>query len=458
MDTIKKHCAYTFDVIDTGFDGVGIAIYNGKKVLIKNALIGQKVLSRILKIKDMYIEAEVIEVLERSIYEVDTGFQEHSGMPYSTLPIAFQHDLKIRQVHHLFHSIAHKDISKAFIGLHKSPLDWYYRGKVEYHFGTDYETDSLILGYKKSGYYDRIVSIYKPTGMFDEVLESHLEELCMLLNNYGDAYDSSTERGIYRTLMCRKSFSTGGMMIVLTTANTLPDPAKTVLLDYLKQLLGMRLTSVIIHIMPPNIPLKDTHKEVLYGTNILTEKLCDMQFMLSPESFFQPNPLAAEVLYTRVVELLMHYRSHYNGYIYDIFCGTGTMTQLINKHTKSPVIGIEMSREAVSDARKSTMNNGLHNITYYDMSLESYLKNSLHTTYTADVIVLDPPRSGVSTNALETLLTMQSPLIIYVSCNPATLSRDATIIENNGYTMRQIELVDQFPHTTHIECIAVFTL
>jgi len=195
---------------------------------------------------------------------------------------------------------------------------------------------------------------------------------------------------------------------------------------------------------------------LLYGENYIIENLLGLEFKISLSSFFQTNPKSAERLYSKVLEYLKEYDQE--GVLLDLFCGTGTIGQLMAKEfPERKVVGVDIEASAIKDAKENALRNGIDHIEFHAMDAGKFLKENPAYVDNVGVIIIDPPRAGLTGKTLSYTLDINAKTLIYISCNPSTQSRDTAIIMEHGYEMQKYSLVDQFPHTAHIEGIAVFT-
>jgi 23S rRNA (uracil-5-)-methyltransferase RumA len=187
------------------------------------------------------------------------------------------------------------------------------------------------------------------------------------------------------------------------------------------------------------------------------ETLLDLQFEISMESFFQTNPKSAERLYNKAIEYAQTYFDLKGEVLMDLFCGTGTIGQIMaNRIAGVKVIGVDIVPEAIEDAKRNAERNQIKNLDFYAADVGKFLIEYPNFTDTIHTIMLDPPRAGIAPKTLQKIMNLNAKQIVYISCNPATQARDAKDLLANGYTMKKLSLVDQFPHTSHIEAVALF--
>ena len=228
----------------------------------------------------------------------------------------------------------------------------------------------------------------------------------------------------------------------------------------MQEILGSRLAGAL---HTTNNSTGDSAKQpsaqerLLFGQDFIRERILGLPFEIRMQSFFQTNPLCAERLYTRAIEYVERALADGAGgqVAMDLFCGTGTIAQLLAKSPKiERVIGVDIVPEAIADAKQSAQANGLSGLEFHAADVKDFLKLQPQYRGQIGVIVLDPPRSGIVPKALLRVIELGAKDIVYISCNPSTQARDAEVLAEHGYILQKLSLVDQFPHTTHIESVA----
>jgi 23S rRNA (uracil-5-)-methyltransferase RumA len=203
--------------------------------------------------------------------------------------------------------------------------------------------------------------------------------------------------------------------------------------------------------------IENVDSKLLYGNAKIEEKINDLRFEISMESFFQTNPLCAELLYNRAIDYLLSDAIDPDSVVLDLFCGTGTIAQLIAKrNTKFSIIGVDIVQEAIEDAQRNTSINKLKNVQFIALDVGKFLKENPDLEGKIAALILDPPRAGIAPKTLQKVINLGSKVIVYISCNPSTQARDTSLLIDAGYSLENYTLVDQFPHTGHIEAIAKF--
>ncbi len=511
---IKKGQTLTVTISDLAFGGKGIAKIqlpeenntseNSEKlfpIFIDGGLPGQEVEIKIKRKKRRHAEAKIVKIIKHSPKEVQTPYMEVPGAPWAKLPTKIQEEYKHKQVVELFDKFTNVNFEEVFDEYISSPQPWEYRNKMEYSFGPSEEnftiemvtkTDSegnerefekkiwdhtgFALGSKKRGQFWLVQSLQKPSGLFDEKFESFLPKIEALCESSKlPVYNSRTDSGFWRQITVRKSFAENTFLIdVITNIPTQEERENA--LDFIE-----KLKKLFLEKFPENMagiywtqsadtgnPAQKFHKRnLLMGVEKITEKLKiqedqkALSFDISLDSFFQTNVKSAEKLYKKVLDYAHeNILNSSNNIILDLFCGTGTIGQILAQNLdRTQVMGVEIIPSAVDDARKNAKKNNIKNITFKCNDVFKQLKNiPPFERRNTSTIILDPPRAGITPKTLKKLMDFEVPEIIYVSCNPSTLARDTKILEDNNYTLEKISLVDQFPHTSHVECVSRFQL
>lgn len=475
MQEIKRGNIIEVKIVDSAFGGKGIAKIPTEKgdyiIFVPNTIKGQTVSAKIVKKKNKYAECKLSEVLESSPDEIENSYQAISGAPFAKLPVSFQKENKRTQSLELYKRIARiENIDSIFDEYIESPEIWHYRNKMEYSFsaiGYDVkrkeEFDGFALGFKKRGTWWKVENLEKDSGLFDAEFENKLKDIRQFCEESGlPAWHPPKKEGFFRYLVVRKSYLTNQFLIKLVTSSEGIENFKlnefTALIN---NLFGNRVAGLLHTInddIGDNSQSRLGHETVLFGESTIKEKLLGSTFEISMQSFFQTNPKCAELLYKKAIEYAFDNNSKIsNGVIMDLFCGTGTIGQLIASKTNGKVIGVDIVEEAIKNAKENATSNNIKNIEFYAADINKFLFEYPEYQNKIDTIILDPPRSGIAKKALTRMIELNASQIVYVSCNPATQARDMEELFRAGYQLKKISLVDQFPHTAHIESVALFT-
>lgn len=472
------HRGEIIEVTITGFafGGNGIARIptdDGEFVVfVTNTFPGQKVQAKIEKKKKRYCEAKLIQVLERSPLEVVSEFQEISGAPYIYVPVADQEREKKDSTLEIYRKLGNfQDIKDRFDTFISSPVHFFYRNKMEYSFSciehdmfTGEEVDdAFAVGFKRRGTWWKVENLNKPSGMFDEEWETKLIQIRDYLKlSELPAWHPPKKTGFFRHIIVRKSFDQDQLLVNLVTSS---EGLKQFDVDafglLLKQLFGERIAG-FQHTVNDDVAdrskIENGSSRLVFGKPVVVEKLLGLSFEISMESFFQTNPKSAELLYTKALDYVFEEDIPQNDVVMDLFCGTGTIGQILaTRRSDVRIVGVDIVEEAIEDAKRNAKANDLEGaVEFYAADVGKFLREHPEFIGHINTIILDPPRAGIAPKTLQKVIDLGAKNIVYVSCNPSTQARDADSLRKAGYEMEKISLVDQFPHTGHIEAIAKF--
>lgn len=440
-------------------------------VFVENAFPGQKVRAKVEKKKKRYAECKLIEVIQRSPQEVELDVQEISGAPYIFVPLEIQEAWKKSTTLDLYRKIADiqngEEIFDTFIS---SPLNYNYRNKMEYSFSSiehdlltgEEKDDAFALGFKRRGTWWKVENLNKESGLFDAHWENSLIDIRNFLFKTGlPAWHPPKKTGFFRHIVVRKSFYQDQLLINLVTSS---EGVKNFDVEafsaFLQQILGKRLAG-FQHTINDNVAdrakIENGQNQLIYGEEKVIEELLGLHFEISMESFFQTNPKSAELLYNKALDYVFEENPLDGKVVMDLFCGTGTIGQILSQRAKNvKIIGVDIVEEAIIDAKKNAQRNGIEGIQFYAADVGKFLLEYPQYEGKIGTIVLDPPRAGIAPKTLRKVMRLGAERIVYISCNPATQARDTDQLQQAGYQLEKLSFVDQFPHTSHIEAIAKF--
>ncbi len=469
---MKRGQQLELTIKDMAFGGVGIAELETEeglfKVFVQNTIPGQKVRARVVKSKRRYAECKLDEVLVPAEVERDIPFQSIPGAPYARLPIELQREFKQKTTFELFKRIGGiGDIESFFDTYIESPQDWHYRNKMEYSFSVirydldaKEEQDDFGLGFKHRGTWWAVENLDADSGLFDEELESKLKDLRAWCEASGlPAWHPPKREGFYRFFVVRKSRRTNQLLFnLVTTSDDLHLFDREGFVAKCIELWGERIAGILHSINDDKgerVQSSAGSSTLIHGRETISESINGLNFEVSMGSFFQTNPASAERLYNKAID----YAGDLNqgdGVIMDLFCGTGTITQLLARGIDRKVIGVDIVESAIEDARVNAQMNGISNVKFHAADVGKFLNEFPEYQGKISTIVLDPPRGGIAPKTLRKVIAIDAPRMVYISCNPATQARDTETLIENGYRLIKWSLVDQFPHTSHVECVALF--
>lgn len=472
---VKRGEIISITIEDYAFGGKGIGRIRNEEgefvVFVPNTLPGQTVKCQIKKTSKRYAEAKLFEVLSSSDQEIDVPFQSIPGAPYIKLPIDIQHEYKKNSTLELFKRIGKvENIEDLFDEFISSPEVFHYRNKMEYGFSAiryDFEqktdVDEFALGFKKRGTWWCAENLDHDSGLFDAQIENNLKHLRQFCIDSGlEPWHAPQKKGFFRYFVVRKSYKTNQILCnLVTTSPQISHFDMDGFVALLKEIFGDRIAG-LIHTTNDEIgdrTLAVTGNErLIFGDDRILENLLGLNFEISMKSFFQTNPKSAEKLYSKVIDYALEKAETVNGKIVmDLFCGTGTIGQILaSKTTDTKIIGVDIVADAIKDAKKNAKRNNIEGVDFYAADVGKFLLEYPQYNGKIETIVLDPPRAGIAPKTLKKVIKINASRMVYVSCNPATQARDTEILREAGYKISKMSLVDQFPHTAHIESIILF--
>ena len=479
----KKNDQFQVMIEDMSDTGEGIGKLDGFIWFIKDAMIGDVVEAKVMKVKKSYGFARLIRIVEPSKDRVvpACGVARQCG-GCQLQQMSYQAQLRFKEnkvFHHLKriggldemvrvadamanegrvmdgqdadgvrdkeHIQGHPTLFYPIIGMDEP---WRYRNKAQFPVETGKDGE-IIAGF----YAGRTHSIVENDDCLLGAEENQviLDYVKGYMKEHGvSPYDEENHRGTVRHVLIRKGFATGELMVCLVVngrKNQLPGLDE--LVDTLTRLPGMCSVSLSINLEKTNVILG---KEImnLYGPGYITDYIGDVQYRISPLSFYQVNPVQTEKLYGKALE--------YAGLtgdevVWDLYCGIGTISLFLAKQAKK-VYGVEIVPQAIADARVNAQLNGIENVEFFVGKAEEVLPEKFEKEdIYADVIVVDPPRKGCDQVCLDTIVKMRPKRVVYVSCDPATLARDLKYLRGNGFEVLRVCGVDMFPHSGHVECV-----
>lgn len=437
--------------------------------VIKNTLPGQRVRGIVTKSGKNRLEARLLEVLEEAPDAIESPCP-HFGICGSChyLSMTYEQELALKeeQVKKLLSdAFKRQETEPVWDGIKKSPIRFEYRNKMEFSFGDEVKDGPLSLGMHKRGSMHDIVTV-KGCQIIDSdyrkiltcVLDYFADKYTSLSNDPVTFYHTMQKTGYLRHLLVRKARKTGQILVdLITTTQEEHD------LNPLKDaLLSLDLDGEIVGFLhTKNDSLSDAvvdqGTDIIYGQDHFTEELLGLKFDITPFSFFQTNSLSAEVLYDTVRDYVregMKEQGRDKAHIlYDLYCGTGTISQLMSP-VADKVIGVEIIEEAVEAAKINAKRNNVDNCEFIAGDV---LKVLDEIEEKPDYIILDPPRDGIHPKALRKIIDYGVDRMVYVSCKPTSLQRDLVELQAAGYRIERACAVNQFPCTVHVETVVLLT-
>lgn len=449
---VEKNKEYIVDIIDNGFGSEGIAKIEGFTIFVPNSLKGERVRILIVKVLSSHAFGKVLEIIEKSDARIESDCATYKRCGGCDLRhIKYEETLKMKQ--NAVQSLVNKTLKTRInveetLGMDKP---YHYRNKAQYPVGIDKNGKPVIGVFAKRTH--EIIPIEECL-----IQNKKTEKLAkfvfdFITKNNISIYNEKTGKGLVRHIVTKIGIKTNEIMCIIVI-NGLEIPNEEKLVNEIKN--NFENVKTIIK----NINMKNTNvilgKENinLYGDGYIKDKLGEFIFKISPLSFYQVNPIQAEKLYEIGVEGANITK---NDVVFDLYCGIGTISLFMSKYAKK-VYGIEIVEEAVEAAKENAKINNINNTEFISGDVEKVLDDLLNkNNIVPDIVMVDPPRKGLDNKSIENILRIKPKKLVYISCNPATLVRDLSRLEDIYY-IQSVKPVDMFPFTSHVECCSVLKL
>jgi 23S rRNA (uracil1939-C5)-methyltransferase len=451
LTNIKKSKDYTIEITGMTHEGQGVGRIDNFTIFVDGAITEELVEIKVIKVTKSYGVGKLLNILRPSedrIKPFCSVYKRCGGcslqhMDYNA-QLKFKTDLvreTIRRIGKLENVVVHDTI-----GMQKA---FNYRNKAQYPVASI--NGEVVIGFYARRSHD---VIHSDKCQIQDELSDRVRNIVrdFIMKNKISVYDEGTRKGLIRHVMTRKGFKTGEVMVVLVI-NGDDIPKKQELVDTLVSKIK-EIKSVVLNVNTGNTNIiMGKENIIIYGNGYISDFIGKYRFNISPLSFFQVNPLQTEVLYNKVLE----YAGLTGGEtVFDLYCGTGTIALFLSEKAKK-VYGVEVVEDAIVDARKNAEINGVTNVEFMVGEAEKVIPDLYSRGVRADVVVVDPPRKGCDEVLLKTLVDMQPERIVYVSCNPATLARDLGYLGERGFKALEVQPVDMFPWTSHVECVTLMS-
>lgn len=444
INPFQKNSEYTLEITGVTGEGQGVGKLDGVTFFVPYALIDETVRVHVIKVEKRYCIAKLIEVLNPSAERIEPKCEAYAKCGGCALMhMSYPEQLRVKQT-------VVRDALERLGGFSDVPVEktlgmndpWRYRNKGSFPIG-------VVDGRAAFGFYaarsHRLIPLYD-CPIEDARITAIARSVTEWANrNHIPIYDETTHTGTLRACVVRVT-SEGERMTVVVTKGELPAKEALIKMIRVESLYHNR---------------NDRNTNVLFGDRFtllkgepqLIERQGALSFFVSPQSFLQVNPQQTRVLYDEAIRLL---DPKPDETIADVYCGIGTISLAIAKRA-GQVIGIECVPEAIEDAKRNAQANGIQNAAFYCGLAETVLPQLVHSGMRPDAIVIDPPRKGCDPEVLSAIAESGVERLVYVSCNPATLARDAKTLAESGFTLRYVQPVDMFPHTQHVETVTLIT-
>jgi 23S rRNA (uracil1939-C5)-methyltransferase len=447
---LRKDQELELTIDSLAYGGNGVARLNGFVVFVRRGLPGDRVRARITKVKRSHAEATAVEVVEPGAPRVDAPcrhYPECGGCRFQDLAYEAQLEAKSRQVVDALERIGKLPGVQVEPAIPAESI-FHYRNKLEYSFT---QTEAGVgLGFHRAGRWDEVLDI----------------ERCWLTTDLGNAirnrvrdwaneqalvaYDQETQEGHLRHLVVREGRNTGQALVVLVTAPGDLDAES--LVATVRAFPEVRSIHWAINDTPAEVTNLPTR--LLWGDDAIEEEILGLRFRVRPNAFMQTNTEMCERLYGLAREYAALSGEET---VYDLYCGAGTIGLSLARDALT-VWGIDSSEESIACAVENAELNGLPNAAFFAGEVGADVEELLERAGRPDLVVVDPPRAGLAGKSLRRVAGLEAPRLVYVSCNPTTLAGNAKeLVGEFGYRLERVRPVDMFPHTPHVESVAVFT-
>ena len=449
MNEIKLGDLFELHIEDMGHTGTGIGKIDGFTVFVENAVVGDTIKIKIVELKKNYGFGEIVEFLEYSSHRIQSESPVSDTCGGCQLQnVKYEEQLKIKKkmvVDNLeriggISSISVNDV----IGM-ETP--YRYRNKAQFPVGQ--KNGKAIIGFfqKKSHEIVECESCILQHDINDKIVSKMKE----IIDEFGmTVYDEKTGKGLLRHIVTKVGWHTHEIMLILVTNKKAFPDKETIIQAIIEKM--PEVTTIIQNVNTGRNPSVLGDKSItLYGKGYIMDSLKGIKFYISPLSFYQVNPIQMEKLYSKALEYADLKGTET---VFDLYSGIGTISLFLAKQSKK-VIGVEMAASAIKDAAKNAELNQITNTEFYHGKAEEVVPQLYKQGYKADVVVVDPPRKGCDERLLKTMIEMKPERIVYISCNPSTLARDLKFLEGNGYETKEVQPVDMFGGTMHVETVCL---
>lgn len=451
MIPVEKNKEYEIKIEDTSSEGSGVGRIDGYTVFVDGAISGDYVRAMIIKVKSGYAVGKLMEIIQPSSIRCQPKcdyFDKCGGCQLMCMDYVAQLKYKRKIVENNLKRIGGFEniTAEPTIGMDKP---YRYRNKAVFPVGDD--KSGVVCGFYAQRSHrivpmnDCMISGEYNKSVIAAVLEYMRE--CNVAS-----YDEKSGKGLVRRIFTRRGHISGEIMVVIS-ANADNLPKSDVLVEKLTGACG-DIASIILNVNKKRTNLVLGDKNItLWGKDKICDTLFGISYEISPHSFYQINPIQTEKLYSKAIEL-----AELSGAenVLDIYCGIGTISLSCAKNAKN-VVGVEIVEQAIADAKKNAVCNNITNAEFYAGSAENIVPKLIDEGLRPDVVLIDPPRKGSDEKTLDAIIKASPDRIVYVSCNSATLARDARYLAQHGYEIKHIAPVDMFPHTMHVETVCLLS-
>ena len=449
---VEKNKEYIVDIIDTGFQGEGIAKIDGLTIFIPNAIKGEKLKILIVKVLSSHAFGKIVEIIEKSPYRIEsdcTTYKRCGGC--SLRHIKYEETLKMKQ--NAVQSLVNKTLKNKILVEDTLGMEnpYHYRNKAQYPVGLNKDGKPVIGVFANRTHEIIPINTCFIQNKQTEEIAKYIFEF--LVKNNISVYNEKTQKGLVRHIVTKIGIKTNEIMCILVINGKEMPKEKEIVEELTNKFKNIKTIVKNINTKNTNVILGNENIN-LFGDGYITDILGEYKFKISPMSFYQINPIQAEKLYNLGVESANITK---NDVVFDLYCGIGTISLFMSKFAKK-VYGVEIVEEAIVAAKENAKMNNVDNTEFIAGDVEKVLDELVNVKQIMpDIIMVDPPRRGLDNTSIENIKKVRPKKVVYISCNPATLVRDLAKLEEI-YEVKQITPVDMFPFTSHVECVSLLCL
>ena len=446
---LTKNGIYEATVTDYTAEGQGVAHVEGCAVFLPNAIAGERVRLRIEKAQKTWAAGKIVEILEKSPHRCNRECPVAKlcgGCDFWHMDYGEETRLKAERVRNCLNRLGGEALSE--LPILAAPTCYGYRNKAQYPVAA--KKGRAYAGFFRAGTHDvvenrRCLILPEETDAVKDAVMDYVNQFRI------PVYDEASHKGLLRHIYVRRG-AVSGQILVCLVCNGQRLPRVDALLERLKKIPGFTTLTLSVNTKKGNAVLGDRFV-TLSGPGYIEDTLCGLTFRLSPRSFYQVNHHQAQRLYETAISLAGITK---NDTVLDLYCGVGTIT-LAMAGSAGKVIGVEVIPQAVEDAKDNARRNGITNAEFFCGDAGQAALELEKNGVRPDVVVVDPPRKGLSADTIEALSRMAPRRIVYVSCDPATLARDVALLKERGYRLTSATAADLFPRCAHVETVCLLS-
>ena len=444
-----KNQIYTAHITDYTAQGQGVAHVEGCAVFVPDAIVGEVCQIRITKAAKTWAAGQIVRIQSVSPHRVNRECpigKRCGGCAFQHMDYEEECRLKADRVRQALNRLGGQTLEQ--VDILPAPQIHCYRNKAQYP--VTMEKNKAVAGFYREGSHEvmatsRCMILPPEMDAVRDAVTAYMDERRV------SAYDERTGRGLIRHIYIRKGWVSGELLVCIV-ANGDRLPHWQALLERLQKIPGFATLVLAVNKKPGNVVLGDTFVN-LYGPGWIEDRLCGLSFRLSPRSFYQVNHDQAERLYDLAIRAAQLRKTDL---VLDLYCGVGTITLAMSK-AAGKVIGVELEPQAVADARDNARRNGVENVEFFCGDAGKAALELESRSIRPDVVVVDPPRKGLSPDVIEAVDKMSPHRLVYISCDPATLARDVALLKEKNYHLTSTQAVDMFPRTAHVETVCLLS-